>query len=170
MNGTYVGANVDELSPELKKLLSVEVAGTRVKKQHITVIYSLVEVDYDIVNIVLDQISTPFKAEVIDAACFDALPSDDGTRDVNVSTIVLRLKSVALEAVHSSLLSIGATHTYKSYEPHVSIWYGVPREQAREVVDELNKILCAPDATKLKITVTGLYVEPLQVDWGEKAN
>jgi len=170
MNGTYVGANVDELSSELKKLLSVDVAGTRVKRHHITVIYSLVELDYDIVNIVLDQIGTPFKTEVIGAACFDALPSDDGTRDVNMSTIVLRLKSVTLEAVHNSLKSLGATHTYKSYEPHISIWYGVPREQAREVVDKLNAVFTDLDKAKFKVTVIGLYAEPLNPDWGKKPN
>jgi len=165
MTGVYVCANIEPFNAELKKALSVlgELAGSKVgaEKLHATIVYSKTDIDREVANTVLDLIEPPFKADVTSAACFDALPADDGTRDVNLSTIVLKLESHILTSMYETFKSIGATSSYPTYEPHVSVWYNVPKELAKEAVDRFN----SSEPKELSVTITSFHMEDLQDDW-----
>lgn len=41
-------------------------------------------------------------------------------------TLVLKLSSVSLRALHVSLRNLGASHDYPTFEPHVTLCYEVP--------------------------------------------
>ena len=169
MIGTYICAYVSPLSEELLNVLSniSDLPGHEVApdKLHVTVVYSEADIDksltYDLVNL----LDTPFNADVIGAACFDALPDENGARNTANATIVLRLKSKMLTYLHQALRSIGASHSYSTYEPHVSVRYGVPRELACEAVDTLNialSNLTQLHGAPLNVSVYSLHIESLK--------
>lgn len=162
MSGVYICANIEAFNEPVKKALSSmgELTGGKVgaDKLHSTIVYSTTSIDVSLADVVLDQVEPPFKARIIAAASFDALPSDDGKRDVSLATIVLLLESNLLTSLHQTFRSIGASHSYLTYDPHVSVWYNVPRELAKEAVDRLNAAL---EGQNLWVTITGFHMEPL---------
>lgn len=166
--GTYVGVKCRPFNDNVKRVLKSmgDLEGNKVgsAKLHATVIYSHQPVADELAKSTFSMIKTPFTAKVIGAAAFDALPSADGTRDANVSTIVLKLESDTLQAVHKALKDLGATHTYPELSPHVSLWYGVPADMAQAAVDKLNKALETEEAP-LEVELTDFEARPIVDNW-----
>jgi len=170
MSRTFISALVEPFSDQLNSILSIldqlvcsqGCVKVLPSKLHATVIYSDVELDANVVNIVLDQVNLPFSVNITRAACFDPLPRADGTRDPNLATIVLTIWSPQLEALHKACITLGGTHEYE-YAPHISLWYDVPRDIAEVAVSKLNSVMLdyRLDALKqkLKATFVAFHVE-----------
>ena len=166
MIGTYVGAKVAPLNAVLKRNLLEcgELSGGKVGVDdlHITIIYSLASIDPFIMKALFNLVELPLTARITGAACFDASPNSDGSKNENQRTLVLKLKSGILEKLHTSLKMAGGTHTYDTFEPHVTIWYDVPRELAEPAAEKLDKIF---QHGWSYVDITSIYADLLQPDW-----
>lgn len=170
--GTYVGANVSPFTAKHRELFSVikGLTGSKIgaDKLHITIIFSKgTVVEPKLIEPMLAVYKLPLKARIIGAAAFDALPSADGSRSDEVSTLVIKLDSPELMELHAACKSLGCTHTYPELSPHVSLFYGVPKADCHAAVEALN----AQIATLIEpeyVELNKLYTEPIKQDWAVK--
>lgn len=170
--GTYVGANISPFTSEHRELFSVikGLTGSKVGEQklHSTIIYSKGKVvAAEPINAMLGMYKLPLKARIIGAAAFDALPGADGTRADDVATLVLKLDSPEMQEIHTACKELGCTHTYPELSPHVSLFYGVPKEACYSAVTALTEKL-AQTAEPLYVELIKLYTEPIKQDWAIK--
>ena len=71
--------------------------------------------------------------------------------------LVLKLYAVELVNLHKTLIEIGATHDYDSYEPHVTLSYDLPNDFDWEIL-QLPLFGFIP---------ASINYEPLDLDWKE---
>lgn len=167
--GTYVGAKVDPFTDEHRTLFQVikGLKGAKIgaDKLHITVVFSRdAYVDPGVIEPAIKLYKLPIKAKIVGAAAFDALPAADGSRDEQVSTMVIKLECQELLELHAACKSLGCTHTYPELSPHVSLFYGVPTADCKQAVDSLNAAITAlPEP--LYVNLTSLYSEPIKPNW-----
>lgn len=167
--GTYVGAKVNPFTNEHRSLFQVisGLKGAKIgaDKLHVTVIFSRdAYVDPSQIELALKLYKLPIKAKIVGAAAFDALPAADGSRDEQVSTMVVKLECPELLELHAACKSLGCTHTYPELSPHVSLFYGVPTADCKQAVDALNKAVAALQEP-LYVNITSLYSEPIKPNW-----
>ena len=170
--GTYVGADVNPFTAKHRELFKVikGLTGSKVgeNKLHITIIFSKgVVVEASLIQPMLDVYKLPLKARIIGAAAFDALPSADGSRDVEVSTLVIKLESPELMQLHAACKDLGCTHTYPQLSPHVSLFYAVPKADCHAAVAALSEQIAALTEPQY-VELSKLYTEPIKQDWAVK--
>jgi len=170
--GTYVGCKVSPFEEAHRELFQaiVGLEGSKVpaKKLHTTVIYSKKYVDPKLLEPALEGYNQqPLQGTIIGAAAFDALPKADGTRADDVATLVIKLKCDPLLELHAALKELGCTHTYPELSPHVSLFYGVPKEECHAAVERLNTAI-SKLTEPLTVELHSLYAEPIKQDWAEK--
>lgn len=129
-SGNYV--SVASKFPKIMDQMDVA-SGSKSKDPHITLVYSK-ESTVD-KSVLLKSIQQQFKdygvAEIIGAAAFDG--EDDK------ACIVLKLKSPQLKKINTALCSFGdIKHSYPDYQPHLTLFYGVDKEEADYWVKWLN--------------------------------
>lgn len=73
------------------------------------------------------------------------------------SALALKLKAPELVKLHGDLIALGGTHDFPDYMPHITVSYSVPPEFAARL-----------QAPALRLSVTKVYAEPLNVDWKDK--
>jgi len=133
-------------------------------KQHVTLIYSKESNTNH--GVLLDKIEQSFPTEiaakVVEFACFDDLPKD-GERDENKSTLVVKLKSDLLVKIHEKLKQLGCEHSYPKFSPHVSLYYGVDRDECHRLVAKMNSRVPFPTDVRL----SGYVSQPIVKDWGK---
>ena len=166
--GTYVGANINPFTAEHRELFSVikGLTGSKIGKDklHMTVIFSKdAVVDALLIRPMLEMYKLPLKARIIGAGAFDALPSADGTRDTEVSTLVIKLESPEMMQLHAACKALGCTHTFPELSPHVSLFYGVPKADCHAAVEALNTKI-ATLTEPLYVELNKLYTEPIKQD------
>lgn len=163
--GNYLSINVDA-SLVLPGFIPPK-TGTEVplNKQHVTLIYSeKSNIDPDrLLTKIQSEFPNEITAKVYEFACFDALPKD-GERDENKSTLVVKLKSDMLEKIHVRLKQLGCSHSYNQYSAHVSLFYGVDRDECHRLVKTLNRAVKLPTDARL----SGYTSERIIDDWSEK--
>lgn len=170
--GTYVGANISPFTAEHRELFSVikGLTGSKVgaDKLHITVIFSKsAVVNPELIEPLLAMYKLPFKARIIGAAAFDAMPAADGSRANDVATLVIKLESPELMELHATCKWLGCTHTYPELSPHVSLFYGVPKADCHAAVEALNAQVAAL-TEPVYVEINKLYTEPIKQDWAVK--
>jgi hypothetical protein len=148
-SGTYVACKYDPEKLEgLNDWFNLEKIPNPIELSnlHTTIIYSRAKIaDEYHVNLTKDQLSdlqfNPIRLDLFDSGDKKAL--------------VLVLEASALKLLHYALRTIGATHDYPDYHPHVTLSYEVP--------DDLDvKKLSLP---QIKFTPICIYSEPLNLNW-----
>ena len=127
---------------------------------HVTLIYSeKSNENIDRITSVLDQsgFNYPYIYKVESAECFDA---DDASK----SCIVLKLDAPAFHKVHDLLKSFGLTHSYPTFEPHLTLRYNMDIEEAHKYKDLINTSLETGNWKKL-IKLNGMKSETLNKNY-----
>lgn len=129
--GNYV--SVGTKFPDFIEKMDVQ-TGSRSKDPHITLVYSK-ESTVD-KNALLNAIRQNFKdygvAEIIGA---DSFGSEEDT-----ACVVLKLKSPQLTKINTALCAFGdIKHSYDKFNPHLTLFYDVKKEEADYWVDWLNQ-------------------------------
>ena len=161
--GNYVSVGCS--MPEISKDLELK-SGNPNKEPHVTLIYSKesTENPKDILSDIQVRFGTKeILCEVIGAAKFDSLPKK-GERDENKACIVLKLKSKKLEDIHEFLKNKGLKHSYPEFSPHLTLFYGVDRDEANGVVATLNATGILED---LVLSCSGFKSNTIIEDWGK---
>lgn len=131
-------------------------------KRHVTLMYSkessvcpkMVE-NYMLKNHPVDSLTAiATKAELL-----DDIPKE-GERDENKGTIVLKLHSSQLNKMHEDLKTLGLKHSYDEFSPHVSLVYGVDRDEGLRHVEYLNSLGMFPHLVNL----TGIQSEVIKTN------
>ena len=154
MPGNYVSIDVLNFKvpkfaiPKSGKILSRD-------KRHITLIYSE---NTDVPKSVIEKALESFPEKIIVAA--DKFAVFDNPDDEKTVTLVLKVKSKNLDDMSKKLIDIGCKHSYDSINHHISIAYGVDKDEATRIVDE------QPQYND-DIIVSGLTIEPIVGDWSE---
>lgn len=128
--GNYV--SVDTSFPDFISQMDVS-TGSKSKNPHITLVYSK-EQSVDAKKL-LKTLNQKFKdygvAEIIGAASFGS--------EEDKACIVLKLKSPQLSRINTALCSYGdIKHSYPEFQPHLTLFYDVKKEEANYWVDWLN--------------------------------
>ncbi|CAM0099488.1 RNA ligase [Vibrio phage K567] len=138
--GTYVGIKLDESSKqELVRLqTSLRLANPLdPDKFHVTVLYSRNQID-------VPAVDTTFVATI---EYIDCWKTQDGKH-----AVVAKMKCPELVARHEDLISIGGTHDYPDYTPHVTLSYD----------DAITPLF-----VEAEVRLVDEYVEPLDLSWAE---
>jgi hypothetical protein len=149
--GNYMSLNIDG-----SLLLTGFVApktGTAIEpsKYHVTLVYSpTTELDHPWLK---DQIELFFPREIT-ATAYEFDSFGDGT-------LVVKLKSVFLDRIHSKLLELGCTHTYPEYSPHISLYHGVDKKECEVLAKLNNRVVQLPTDIRLSNYIS----EPIIDDW-----
>lgn len=167
--GTYVGAGVSPFTAAHRELFQVikGLSGLKIgaAKLHSTIIFSRgAVVEAELIQPILDTYKLPLKARISGAAAFDALPGTNLERDAEVATLVIKLDSPELMQLHAACRDLGCTHTFPELSPHVSLFYGVPKQECHEAADRLTAYIeKLPEP--LYVELYKLYTEPLKQNW-----
>lgn len=136
--GTYVGIRLDDESKkvlvELQNVLRLE-NPLDPDKFHVTVLFSRKHIDVPVVD-------TTFSASVIRVECWK---TGDGK-----SAVVAKLDCKGLVSRHEDLISIGGTHDYPDYSPHVTLSYD----------DKVSPMFVSGE-----LKLVDEYIEPLDLEW-----
>ena len=136
--GTYVGIRLDEASKKeiirLQETLRLE-NPLDADKFHVTVLYSRKQVD-------VPQSDAEYSAKIEYIDCWE-------TKDGN-HAVVAKMKCPELVARHDDLISIGGTHDYPDYTPHVTLSY-----------DDM----ITPVFVDCDVRLVDEYIEPLDLNW-----
>ncbi len=89
----------------------------------------------------------------IEAAGFDLFPVARGVE--SVKALVIKLASPALVDAHKKLISLGGSHDFPDYHPHLTISYNV------DPGFDLSKL----KLPKIKLKPKAVYIKPLDVNW-----
>ena len=73
-------------------------------------------------------------ASVTGIGCFDGLNDDKTSK----SCLVLQLFSPVLEQLHKSLSDLGMVHSYKEFNPHITLRYNMDVNEAHVFRDMIN--------------------------------
>lgn len=123
------------------------------EKHHITLVYSdSTCVSHKTIKNVLTQVDP--KMELIGTS-FDAFPD---SKNPGKSALVLKIESPLLQNIHSCLVSIGCKHSFPTFEPHVTLAYGVDN-------DEVEKLVSSSNQVTIFIKGTGFTVEKIKQNW-----
>lgn len=131
--GNYV--QVRSKFPDFLSELSVD-SGKVSKDPHITLVYSKESsVDKDKL---LDNVRSKFKeygiAKITSADKFDSQEDD------SLACIVLKLDAPLLRKINSYIITVGdIKHSYDEFEPHLTLFYDVKKEEAEYWVDYINR-------------------------------
>ena len=165
MSGSYVGARIDNLVKSQWDLFNkiIPLVGAKVPPHelHTTVLYSRIGVQKELITSMIESIVVPLSVRVIGAEIFDCW-TEEGTVDQTKGTFVLTLESDLLQSMHRAMLDLGAVHDYPSYQPHVTLFYGVPMDIAKHAATQLNSLL---EQDPIIVKITEFYYEPLNEDW-----
>ncbi len=138
--GTYVGIKLDEASKQelvrLQTTLRLE-HPLDPEKFHVTTLYSRKQID-------VPTVDTVFVAKVTYIDCWKT----QGGK----FAVVAKLVCPELTERHDDLISIGGTHDYPDYSPHVTLSYD----------DAIT-----PLQVDAEIRLVDEYVEPLDLSWAE---
>jgi 2'-5' RNA ligase len=161
--GNYV--SVDVTLPEDFKELIKPKTGTIVppEKHHVTVIYSENSNEpMHKVRKICESFGDSFEFKTKQAAAFDDLPKE-GERDENKATLVIKLSCPEVEAIHEELKKNGLSHSYPEFSQHVSLVYGMDKDECLEMVKSLNE-----STTKKNFTIqgSGFNINPIIKNWG----
>lgn len=127
---------------------------------HVTLMYS------EKSNENIDRITGVLKNSGVDreyefpvdsAECFDA---DDASK----SCIVLKLDAPILHHIHEHLKGFGLTHSYPTFEPHLTLRYNMDIEEAHKYKDLINTSLETGNWKKL-IELNGMKSETLNKNY-----
>ncbi|QBX06151.1 hypothetical protein Va3_197 [Vibrio phage Va3] len=136
--GTYVGIRLDEASKQelvrLQKTLRLK-NPLEPDKFHVTVLYSRKQIDVPVVD-------TTFVATVEHIDCWK---TQDGKY-----AVVAKMVCPELVERHDDLISIGGTHDYPDYTPHVTLSYD----------DAIT-----PMPVNAEVRLVDEYLEPLDLNW-----
>lgn len=136
--GTYVGIKLDEASIQeivnLQKVLHLK-NPLDPSKFHVTVLYSRKRVNVPVVE-------RTFLAQLQYVDCWK-------TQDGNFA-VVAKMSCPELVERHEDLISIGGTHDYPDYTPHITLSYD----------DKITPIEVSGD-----VRLVNEYVESLKLDW-----
>jgi hypothetical protein len=132
--------------PKTGKILSRD-------KRHVTLIYSE---NTDISKKTIEEALSSFPEKII--AKPNGYAIFDNPDDEKTCTLVLKVESKNLEDMSKKLLDIGCKHSYDSINHHISIAYGVDKNEANEIVK--NQV---EDSNE--IILGGLTIEPIVDDW-----
>lgn len=138
--GTYVGIRLDEKSVAIMVALQQSLGLKNpldAEKFHTTVLYSRNPVEV----VPLDKVH---EATIKYIDCWEQRNGK--------YAVVAKLKCESLEERHDDLISIGGTHDFPSYQPHITLSYN----------DYITPMLADID-----VVLSGEYVEPLDLDWAE---
>lgn len=91
--------------------------------------------------------------------CFDSTPKD-GTRDAAKSCLVMKLDSAYLNACNEFLKSIGLTHSYAEYSPHVTLRYNMSVQEAHHLKEKLNM-----RGDKVSLSLAGYKSQPINTNY-----
>jgi hypothetical protein len=164
MSGSYVAARVDNFTKAQWDLFNkvVPLVGVKVPPNnlHVTILYSRVGIQEALAQGMFKGIKVPAAVKVVGASVFDSWI--DNKVDPTRGTFVLNLESDLLQSMHQAFIDMGATHDYPSYNPHVTIFYDVPIEIAKDAAAQLNAML---EVDPLIIKLTEFYYEPLNEEW-----
>ena len=159
--GTYVAAKYDETSCHL---LSAWMHMWQIPnpvptdKLHSTVVYSRAPLSIDKQLFFQELIEQDHKVRDWRATptgfAFFQSSSSCSKRDV----LVLLLDCPFLYDLHDDLIEMGATHDFDTYEPHVTLSYGVPENF------DVKRLVLPP----IFFTVEKINFEPLDVNWKDK--
>ncbi len=158
IGGNYVSFDVER--PKFVDAIDPH-TGQVSKQFHVTVIYSNdTDMDPEMVlkNVVRFR-QMGFVAKVVSAEVFD---SQD---DQSTGCVVLKLDCDQLHATHSSLVNMGLRHSYASFEPHVTLWYGVALDEANSIKSYINKLLKQEETTIF--IPNKIKSEKIQEDWNK---
>lgn len=146
--GNY--AKVDAIIPDDVHETIASIDGDHIDPEdlHATLIYSVGTLhDNSAIQNFLDRnTKSHFSGTVTHVTKFDALPKD-GKRDEGKCTLVMEIDSPELVELHKKLKTLGLTHTYDEFRPHVSLIYGADREEVEPKLDELNQKLVGKQIT-----------------------
>lgn len=155
--GNYVSVGVDKESlPSSINLVSPS-TGKATKDSHVTIVYSK-ESTVD-KKALLDALRAKFKdtgvAKIVSADGFDG-------EDEKVKCIVLKLHSPYLEKMNLACASFGdIKHSYQDYEPHLTLFYDVEKEEANHWI----KLINSSDIIGSFITWKDLSSTTIIEDW-----
>lgn len=158
-SGNYASIDVKEkidVPLLIKDLSGVEVP---LEKQHVTLMYSeFSNIPHEkILHVLEDLFPETIFAEGYEFECFDS--PDDPTK----SALVLKVESFILNQMHTHLLSMGCNHSYPEYQPHISFFYGVDKEECHAIKDLLNQVTKFP----IRVSLSGIKTEDIKKDWGK---
>ncbi|AGN30373.1 hypothetical protein VPFG_00376 [Vibrio phage nt-1] len=136
--GTYVGIKVDEASKQeliqLQKTLRLQ-NPLDPDDFHVTVLFSRKQID-------VPTVDTTFVATVEQIDCWK---TQDGKH-----AVVAKMTCPELVERHEDLISIGGTHDYPDYQPHVTLSYD-------DVI--------TPMFVNAEVRLVDEYIEPLDLNW-----
>lgn len=96
---------------------------------------------------------------IIGAAVFHST-AKNGERDENKACVVLKLAQENLEPIHEFLQTLGLTHTYEDYSPHVSLVYNMDADEAEKYKRWINA-----KVKGLQVRLDQVYSEKINKDY-----
>jgi hypothetical protein len=163
--GNYICANCT--TPTLPAHLLPKSGKMASDKSHITLMYSKESnVNQKTIANVLSTYPIDMDLDCYSADCFDSIPKN-GERDENKGTLVLKIKNQHLDKLHETLKMLGMQHSYLEFSAHVTVAYGVDREEAHECANAISNWLCDP-MNKIRVKTTGFESNPIDENWSAK--
>lgn len=157
--GNYVSADCDH--PKLPEhLLPKTGKKTDDSSAHITLMYSKnTAIDKRVIDNVLSLAPHVFSLRVDSAACFDSQDSEDEC------CIVLKVHSPVAVQLHDTMKSLGMVHSYDEFSPHVTIAYGVKRDEGYALQQQITDwIISNPMSLQTKLVKHA----PIDTEWVNK--
>lgn len=163
--GNYVCINCT--TPTLPEKLLPKTGKLAAGKSHITLMYSKESnVNQKTIANVLSTYPIDLDLDCCSSACFDSIPKA-GERDESKGTLVLKINNQHLDKIHETLKSLGMQHSYPEFSAHVTIAYGVDREEAHDCANQISNWLIDPNNT-ISIKTTGFEHNPIDENWSSK--
>lgn len=161
--GNYIGLSAKFLNP-FEGLVPNTGVPVEKDKLHTTLMYSkTTSVDPDLIAQYLNRFHpNNHYAIAHEAEMFDVIPKE-GERDENKGTVVLKLKSDSLDKAHEDLKMLGLQHNYPEFKPHVSLYYGIDRDEGRQIVDHINSSGKLP----IRVDLNTIRSEPIKSNFSK---
>lgn len=133
-------------------------------EHHITLMYSeFSDVDQALISKVLSSAADDFYVKITGAECFDA--KLDGVLQEDKKTLVLTVQSSILDTLHETLVSLGMTHSYPVFSPHITIAYDVDIDECMIIKNKIEQYLYD---NQLTVRANGFESKPIEKNWSSK--